>query len=50
LCLGLPRDGFEAHGGQVMAFVVDMPVVGNQIGDGSLSDQALRESDIDEAG
>ena len=49
--LGLPRDGFKAHGGKVMAFIDDdMPVVGDQIGDDALSDQALHERDIDVSG
>ena len=49
--LGLPRDGFEAHGGQVMAFIDDdMPVIGDQIGDDALSNQALHEGDIDVPG
>ncbi len=44
----LPRDGFETHGGQVMAFVDDyMPIVGDQIRDGTLPHQALHEGDID---
>src|SRR5690349_19762376 len=39
---GLPRDGFEAHGGQVMAFVDDdMPIVGDQITDDTPPHQAL---------
>ena len=48
LGLGPPRDGFEAHGGQVMAFIDnDMPVIGDQIGDDALSYQALHEGHID---
>jgi len=45
---GLPRDGFEANGGQVMAFVDDeMPVVGDQIRDDTLPHHALHEGHID---
>ena len=47
--LGLPRDGFEAHGGEVMAFIDDdMAVVRDQIGDDALPNQALHEGDIDD--
>ena len=48
--LGLPRDGFEAHGGEVMAFVDDnMAVIGDQIGDDTLPNQALHKGDIDDS-
>jgi hypothetical protein len=48
--LGLPSDGFEAHGGQVMTFIDDdMAVISHQIGDNPLPHQALHESDIDVA-
>ena len=37
--LGRPRDGFEAHGGEVMAFIDDdMAVIGDQIGHDALAE------------
>ena len=49
--LACPRDGFEAHGGEVMAFIDDdMAVIGDQIGDDALPNQALHEGDIDDSG
>ena len=49
--LGLPRDGFEAHGREVMAFVDDdMAVIGDDVGNDALPNQALHEGDIDDSG
>src|ERR1700761_9476373 len=44
LGFGFSGHGLESHGGQMVAFIDDdMPVIRDQIGDGTLPNQALHE-------